>query len=472
MTTTSRRTTALASAALALALVTTIASSAPAALAVPDADRDGWRTLADGSEPESNPLKGFIPFAGDYPGFPHSMEWSYFPLDAVMTGPATFDWTAVETTLDAVAARGHQTTMRFYLDYPQRESGIPQFLLDGGLETYPYAEFGNTMSVIPDYDDPELLAALDQFIAALGERYDGDPRLGFVQAGLIGFWGEWHTWPYNGDGLPDRMPTAANQARVLDDFLEAFDETDIEVRYASTANANLDVGYHDDSFALTTKPSPYGWYFMDQIIAAGAADKWKTNSIGGELRPELQSCIFSADGCPVIQEGGDNDFDGSVAATHASWLINHYAFATGYTGADRDRALTGARSLGYSLRVTEARLDRAPHHRGELEVGIAVENVGVAPFYYDWPITVALADARGRIVRQWSTDWTLDDIAVGAEQRFSAQFGTASVKPGRYTVLIQGANPLAAGQPVRFANADQDKTVDGWLSLGRTTVRP
>jgi len=472
MTTTSRRTTSLASATLAVALVATIASAAPAAIAAPRADPDGWRSLASGAEPDSNPLKGFIPFAGDYPAFPHSMEWSYFPLDAVMTGPGTFDWTAVETTLDAVAARGHQTTLRFYLDYPQRDSGIPQFLLDGGLETYAYTEFGNTTSVIPDYDDPALLAALDQFVAALGDRYDGDPRLGFVQAGLIGFWGEWHTWPYNGDGLPDRMPTAENQARVLEDFLDAFDETDIEVRYASTANAGLDVGYHDDSFALTTMPSPYGWYFMDQVLAAGAEDKWRTNSIGGELRPELQSCIFSADGCPVIQEGGDNDFDGSVAVTHASWLINHYAFATGYTGADRDRALAGARSLGYSLRVTEARVSGQGPHSGLLDVGVAVQNIGVAPFYYDWPITVALADPRGRIVQRWTTDWTLDTIAMGAEQRLTAQVSTSSVKPGRYTVLIQGTNPLPSGEPVRFANADQDATVAGWLTLGRTTVRP
>jgi len=40
----------------------------------------------------------------------------------------------------------------------------------------------------------------------------------------------------------------------------------------------------------------------DVLEAAGATEKWKTNSIGGELRPELQSCIFSAQltgSCPV-----------------------------------------------------------------------------------------------------------------------------------------------------------------------------
>ncbi|MRG58947.1 DUF4832 domain-containing protein [Agromyces sp. CFH 90414] len=481
MTTSSARRTLIGGAALAAALALALGGAVPAAVAEHGDGRgpahDEWRALAPAGEPESNPLKGFIPFAGDYPDFPHSMEWSYFPLNAVMTGPSTFDWTTVEATLDEVAARGHQTTMRFYLDYPQRESGIPQFLLDGGLETYPYTEFGNSTSVIPDYDDPNLIAALDAFVAEFGARYDGDPRLGFVQAGLIGFWGEWHTWPYNGEaGLPDRMPTAEHQADVLADFIDAFEETDIEVRYPSAANANLDVGYHDDSFALTTKPSPYGWYFMDQMIAAGATEKWKTNSIGGELRPELQSCIFSEAGCPVIQEGGDNDFAGSVEVTHASWLINHYAFATGYTGADRQRAIDGARSLGYSLRVVEAAVE-APPRRGDrddrddrLDVAIAVENVGIAPFAYDWPITIALADSRGRVVEQWTSPWTLDQVASGEQVRFEGDFGTSGVRPGRYTVLVQGTNPLATGQPVRFANADQDASVDGWLSIGSTVL--
>jgi hypothetical protein len=455
--------------AAAAALALTIAV-APPAQAGRDPHHSRWRAIAAGAEPQSNPLKGFIPFAGDYSTFPHSMEWSYFPLNAVMTAPATFDWSAVDVTLNQIAARGHQTAMRFYLDYPGRTSGIPQFLLDGGLVTHSYTEFDNTTSVIPDYNDPKLLAAIDQFAAALGTRYDGDPRLGFLQVGLIGFWGEWHTWPYNGDGYPDYMPTEANQARVLGDFLSAFDKTELEVRYATSTNASLDVGYHDDSFALSTKPSSYGWYFMDQVIAAGATEKWKTNSIGGELRPELQSCIFSTAGCPVVEEGGDNDFPGSVAVTHASWLINHYAFATGYTGADKARAIAGAQSLGYSFRVKAASIPWVKRARDGLDLAVKIQNVGIAPFYYHWTFSVGLADARGRIVRSWPTSWGLDQIASGAEARFDGAFSTAGLKSGRYSVVLQGTNPLATGQPVRFANAGQDATVKGWLSLGSTIL--
>ncbi|HZL05065.1 MAG TPA: hypothetical protein VFE45_06565, partial [Coriobacteriia bacterium] len=259
-----------------------------------------WTPLEAGVEPDVNPLKGFAPFQGDYDTFPHSMEWSYFPLDAVMTGPDTFDWTVLDASLDEIASRGHQTALRFYLDYPSLDPGIPQYLLDGGLTTYTYDDYGNNgRSLAPDYDDPALREAMSQFVSALGARYDGDPRIAYLQAGLIGFWGEWHTYPYNGEpGFENWMPSDATQLEVLTDFDEAFDQTELEVRYPSPLNKELDFGYHDDSFAFSTMRSSFGWYFMDLMDQNGTADKWVTNSVGGELRPELQRCLFTATGCP------------------------------------------------------------------------------------------------------------------------------------------------------------------------------
>ena len=73
-------------------------------------------------------------------------------------------------------------------------------------------------------------------------------------------------------------------------------------------------------------------------------------------------------------------------------------------------------------------------------------------------------------MRSWPTSWGLDQIASGTETRFDGAFSTAGLRPGRYTVLLQGTNALPTGQPVRFANAGQDAEVDGWLSLGSTIL--
>jgi hypothetical protein len=443
-----------------------VASGGPAA-----ADTAEWAPLAPASEPEVNPLKGFIPFQGAYDNFPHSMEWAYFPVDSVMTGPDAFDWSVMDSALDDIASRGHQTALRFYLDYPGRPSGIPQYLIDGGLETRSYDDYGNGgQSVSPDYDDPNLRDALGDFIAALGARYDGDPRVGFVQAGLVGFWGEWHTYPYNGEnGNPDWMPSSSTQQEILDAYVQAFGATQLMVRNPNTMNASMPIGYHDDSFALSTKASSVGWHFMDLMIAAGATDKWQQYAIGGELRPELQSCIFSSGGCPVIDPSGDNDFPGSVEQTHASWLINHYAFGTGYSSADEPAALAGAQSLGYSFRVTEA-LVPTEASGDTAEVGLRIANIGVAPFYYDWPIELALVDAGGDIAATVATDWRVGDIPSGGSAEFTTSLDVGGLPGGTYTLAAQVPNPMSGGVPVRFANAAQDADEDGWLTLGTTTV--
>ena len=106
--------------------------------------------LAHASAPPDNPLKGFIAYAGTYTTFPYSMEWNYLPLRSLMTGPNTFNWTSLDQLLNNVASRGHQTAFRIYLDYPTKPTGIPQYLLDAGLATHNYNDYGNNgISVSP-----------------------------------------------------------------------------------------------------------------------------------------------------------------------------------------------------------------------------------------------------------------------------------------------------------------------------------
>ncbi|WP_327000437.1 DUF4832 domain-containing protein [Dactylosporangium sp. NBC_01737] len=441
---------------LTVALLTalTLAAGAPAAAHPAEAR---WKPLTYTSAPADNPLKGFMPFAGEYQTFPHSMEWFYLPLRDVMSGPRQFRWDAFDAQLNAVAGRGHQAVFRFYLDYPGKPTGIPQYLLDAGLVTRPYPDFGNNgVSVAPDYNDPRLVTALENFITALGRRYDGDPRIGFITLGLIGFWGEWHTWPYDGWTQPENwMPGTDVLTRILARYEAAFDKTFLLARYPSPQNKPLDIGYHDDSFAFETLPAQ-SWHFMQRLIDEGVTDKWRTQPIGGELRPEIQSCLWDEPvSCTQYESYAE-----SVAQTHASWLINHAAFTgTGFTGDKYQRAVAAAKSLGYELTVTEAALGRD-------RVSVRVANRGVAPFYADWRTELAAVDSHGRIVRRWHTAWNLTGIQPGQDPAtLSARIDTGGLRPGRYTIVMRVDNPLRNGIPLRFANTAQNNST-GWLTLG------
>src|SRR5690242_2387962 len=89
------------------------------ALTASAAQRNEFRP-AYAPAPADNPLKGFVPYAGQGLEFPHSMEFQYLPLAAVMTGPKSFNWSPLERLLDDIASRGCQTVFRFYLEYPNK----------------------------------------------------------------------------------------------------------------------------------------------------------------------------------------------------------------------------------------------------------------------------------------------------------------------------------------------------------------
>ena len=129
---------------------------------------------------------------------------------------------------------------------------------------------------------PALAAGAGTNVYSLG-------RIGFITVGLLGFWGEWHTYPHT-----EWFASVSVQDQVLAACTNAFRQTRLLVRYpnktGSFSPATLPMGYHDDSFAYSTIAPP-GWHFLGQMAEARETNKWRTQPIGGEVRPEVQSCL-------------------------------------------------------------------------------------------------------------------------------------------------------------------------------------
>jgi hypothetical protein len=147
-----------------------------------------------------NPFKGLMG-SPIYPNYMYdspvtsSLEWFYLGLDYVMKDnpdvvgkDKAFDWTLLEKRLQGAASRSKHVVFSVAAHYPGwGKLNVPQYLLDDGLNLRYYPNFlGGGYS--PDYGDAKLLKAFEQFIKALGERYDGDQRIAFIHLGLLGFW--------------------------------------------------------------------------------------------------------------------------------------------------------------------------------------------------------------------------------------------------------------------------------------------
>jgi hypothetical protein len=420
--------------------------------------------------PADNPLKGLVPYQQQTEsGFPCSMEFNYLPMSSVVKGEGKYDWTAIEELLNDVASRRRQTVFRIYLEYPGVENVIPEYLVKGGLKVHKYLNT-NTQPLppskveTPDYEDPKLRKCMTELIASMGKRYDGDPRVGYITAGILGTWGEWHNYPRD-----ELFASRKVQAEVLDAFQSAFKVTPVLLRYPRgnsekqyEQNSNRPLGYHDDSFAWATLPTGKAddsWYFLTAMAAAGseALNKWKKHPIGGEIRPEAWGKVFD----PKPDDPQIQNFAKCVQGTHVSWLMDSGMFPKKQSAARIKEAVAQIQKMGYDFYVSKVSSNRVA---SELQVNLTIDNLGVAPFYAPWKLEFGLADDKGQLRHRWLSKTDLRSIMPGVGNR-SVGLSVSEVAKGNYKLLMRVVNPLKNGLPLRFANATQNQTVEGWLTL-------
>lgn len=395
-----------------------------------------------------NPLKGFVPFyseegAGDAAA--HSMEFFYIPLSELISDSGEYTVReGLEPYLTKISSRSHQAIFRVYLDYPASELGekaVPQYIWDMGVKKIPYTDFGGGIS--PDYTDDRLIGELVKFIGVLGGEYDGDPRIAYITAGLIGHWGEWHCF-----ACPEAMASDEQQRRIANAFNESFSKTEILMRYPGTPGTeNGKTGFHDDSFTFETLGGKeQSWFYYNRLKKAKQTDIWRTHPIGGEFRPEGQQSFL--DGSPTEDY---QDYDKCLKKTHCSWLMMSGAFADGLCETAIKNANAASAKLGYDFTVTKASVRKKA---GKTVVYAAIKNVGIAPLYADAEIVFSSNGAEAK------ADGELPNTLMPGETFiYSAELEMQS--GDELTVRIMSKDTLT---PIRFSNANVN--ADGSLTIG------
>ncbi|HUT80745.1 MAG TPA: hypothetical protein VMZ29_06025 [Candidatus Bathyarchaeia archaeon] len=394
---------------------------------------------------EENPLRGFFPYISEqYDTFPYSMEYFYVPLKEVMDNfdSYTFDLT-LEPNLDEVASRGHQTIFRVYLDYPDEPTGIPDFLLNG-LTTYSYSDYGG--GICPDYSNETLISTLESFIDELGKQYDGDVRIGFIELGLLGFWGEWHTYPHE-----EWFPNEGIQNRILYAYEKAFNNTRLLVRYPTADSSLLNIGYHDDSFAYETIGADE-WDFYNLLVASGEDDKWKTEPIGGEVYPDIQKDLWDDFPPKDVQ-----NFTTCVECTHVSWLLDEDQFSAYFADRKIERARAAALKMGYQYYLPKV---FAYEINSSLEISAQLTNVGNAPFYYPITLKVGIDNDFSPIA-----GYTMEspNISLLPGELESYNFSVPLVQITNASAVMFKLDSSMVIRPIFFAN--NETKPDGTLDL-------
>lgn len=406
--------------------------------------------------PLDNPLKGWCPYtdAGDIQ-LPYSMV--FFPVAWNEIEPREGRYAFEEWEKKAWGvekARGKHVVFRVYADMPGRPTGIPKWLLDKGVRMTSYTDHGGGQS--PDYDNAKLVSAMEKLVAALGRRYDENPRVAFIQLGLLGFWGEWHTYPRN-----ELFASPATQKKVIDAYHKAFTKKKLMARNPDDyAGKQSWLGFHDDMLPEDTD-GPEGWKFLPRLRSSGRTENWKRSVFGGEM-------VFNGN-----QRWLGPDFEHLLKMTeeaHFSW-VGPYCPALEQAPSEpfTDRAAKLVRRMGYQFSVTEVRHDAESVVDGELKVTILGENQGVAPFYYPWTIELALVDRAGKPVARLPTKWDVRKWLPGKfNETVTLKPLPPSIAPGDYELALGFIDPWTNMPAIQLANELERK--NGWTILSTVKI--
>jgi hypothetical protein len=392
----------------------------------------------------------------------NSFDWGYLPLRSVMTGPNEFDWKKLETLTERSSSKGKTIILRPVLDLFSSYSCVPNYLtniegatlrIDKSTDFFSYPQNG----IVPIYTHAAVRTAITNFIQTFAQKYDGDPRIGFVEIGLIGTWGEWYN--INMKKWPETMvpPEVANE--VLQAYQKSFTKTKLLMRWPNKEFRPYPFGYHDDWFAEWR--SRNSLYRSETNVGVVALTRWMTQPIGARLHPEFGkgNAVKYLD-----EEISPERLLALIQRDHISWLRPR----TGDNWQDISPALQRnlevlAPKMGYELYVSQA--EWMPKS-GTLQINVTVTNTAVAPFYYPWTVEVGLSK-NNKLQKTWTTDWDITRIIPGMgaiTYQFTLKEFPTETKAAR--LLLHVINPLKNGFPLRFANKTQDADLDGWLTLG------
>jgi len=421
-------------------------------------------TLKRFDGPLSNPHKGFtVPTGGAWTFVP---EFEYGPYgslnnrawDLVSYGSGyqqwnklnpekgVYDWTELEKLLNALAEHNMGYALRVLpytpsfikSDFPPQEEydWTPPFVYEMGAKKIQIDLRGTEYhAYAPVWDDSIYIWAAKDFAKALAEKYDGDPRIEYIDVRTFGEWGEWHTSHMLGSVIP-ADPVLKD---MLDYYASVFKKTQLVLPSNGfgdvyTHALNLGITKRDDGFiGIPGRP--------DTLLRAYNANlPTIAENIAG-----YRTMLANDDLIPGgTQKWTAERWVDAITTAHLTYYVLDQDNDCGYYFYKDNKALADSMSkvIGYNFTVTRAELltiagadnaastagksaDTAAGNVATNTLNISVKNTGVAPCFFDVYLVAEFVDSTGASIAQLGKTIRIPKgtFKDGASQQFS--FGGA-----------------------------------------------
>ena len=380
-------------------------------------------TLRRFDGPLTNPHKGFtVPTEAAWtfdPGFeygPHGSlnngAWDlvtygsgYQQWNKLNPAKGVYDWSELEELLDALAAHNMGYALRVFPyspsfirdnDTPEENyDWTPKFVYEEGAKkiTARYKD-NNANAAVPVWDDSVYLHYAKEFATALAAKYDGDPRIEYIDVRSFGEWGEWHVSNLDGSHMPS--------VEIQKDMLK---------HYASVFKKSLLVLPSDGYGDVYTYALSLGVTKRDDCLIGipGTAD-----SLVRAYEANMPTVAENCGGYAIMLNYTDVIPGGYLKWTPERWVdairtahLTYYVLDQdfddcGYRFYNDNKALADSMTkvLGYNFTVESAELLTVSGADTASTLNITVRNTGVAPCFFDIYMVAEFVDSTGKALAQ------------------------------------------------------------------------
>lgn len=381
-------------------------------------------TLKPFDGPLANPHKGFtVPTGGTWTFVP---EFDYGPYgslnnrawDLITYGsgyqqwnklnPAkgVYDWTDLDELLNVLAEhnKGYALRVLPYTpshiksnDTPTEEyDWTPTFVYEMGAgKILATLQGKGYLAQVPVWDDPIYIQAAKDFGTALAEKYDGDPRIEYIDIRSFGEWGEWHVSHLEGS----EMPSLEIQQDIIEHYASVFKKTQLVL----TSDGYGDIYTYALSLGITKRDDGF-------IGIPGTAD-----SLVRAYNANLPTIAENIAGYTTMLDFNDIIPGGYLKWTPQRWVdaitSAHLTFYVldqdsdcGYNFYRDNKALADSMSkvIGYNFRISNAELVTKTDTVATINtLKITVMNTGVAPCFFDIYMVAEFVDNSGTVLSKF-----------------------------------------------------------------------
>ncbi|MDP5238811.1 hypothetical protein Q9Q94_04685 [Uliginosibacterium sp. 31-16] len=432
------------------------------------------------SDTRVNPGRGYyrwdsqeeVPQAAAAPDWYRRYDWKGLEL-----AEDQYDLDDIAADIKTASATGRKLALRIRMmhGYGDGKKYLPDYLV-GHANCVAACGFtapvGALGTFVPDWNDPWLQARgrklLEQIRAQIVAQ-GALARIAWIDVGLYGQYGEWAV-----DGAVYASPPAGISAA-----------SDASKQVWARMHFEVFPEVRQLMFALRSNVTTLGWAFSQTITQQAVGlrtdclakgdffDQWTHHPADhAVIRDQWQKAPFIAEFCPF--ESGNMLINpafarSQVAAWHMS-LVGNGNFALSQPVGQRFAALTPAeqadmlalgREAGYRYALGNTAVSVAAD--GQLLLQGVLRNLGNAPAYEAWQLSVQLIDSQGQL--RASSPLMLDlqqSPGNGSEQNFIHNWNLPALAAGDYTLRLT-ASRSDRTRPLAWANADRH--ADGSLTL-------